>query len=59
MTDKETGDRSEWPKAPQAEGPIIYSSDDIFQGRNEVWIEHGENMYRLRLTAAGRLYLTK
>ena len=39
--------------------PRIIRSEEIFQGRTEVWIEHGADMYRLRVTAAGRLYLTK
>ena len=39
--------------------PQIYSSAELLQGCREAWIEHGEQMYRLRLTAAGKLYLTK
>ncbi|MCO6455892.1 MAG: hemin uptake protein HemP [Pirellulaceae bacterium] len=27
--------------------------------RREVWIEHGDEMYRLRLTSNGKLYLTR
>lgn len=49
------------PKDTSAGGdrPTIYSSDELLQGRREVWIEHGDQMYRLRLTQAGKLYLTK
>ncbi len=39
--------------------PPIYSSEELLQGCREAWIEHGQQMYRLRLTAAGKLYLTK
>jgi hemin uptake protein HemP len=39
--------------------PAIYSSAELLQGCREAWIEHGQQMYRLRLTAAGKLYLTK
>jgi hemin uptake protein HemP len=39
--------------------PLTYSTDEIFQGRREVWIEHGSEMYRLRITSKGRLILTK
>lgn len=39
--------------------PISYSSAELMQGRREVWIEHGGEMYRLRVTALGKLYLTK
>jgi len=39
--------------------PPVYRSDELLQGHREVWIEHGDELYRLRLTAAGKLYLTK
>ncbi len=38
---------------------LIYRSDELLQGRRQVLIEHGSDMYRLRLTASGKLYLTK
>jgi hemin uptake protein HemP len=34
-------------------------SDSLFQGGNEVLIEHGEETYRLRLTRSGKLILQK
>lgn len=42
-----------------AERPLIVRSEDLLQGRRELWIEHGDEMYRLRVTANGKLYLTK
>lgn len=39
--------------------PLIYSSAELLQGRKEIWIEHGDDMYRLRITSSGKLYLTK
>jgi len=36
-----------------------HQSEELMQGRREVWIEHGQDMYRLRITASGKLYLTK
>lgn len=39
--------------------PPVFNSTELLQGCREAWIEHGEQMYRLRLTAAGKLYLTK
>lgn len=45
--------------APSAGRPRIISSGELLEGQREVWIEHGNEMYRLRLTAAGKLYLTK
>jgi hemin uptake protein HemP len=34
-------------------------SEDILQGYKEVVIEHGGQRYRLRVTSAGKLILTK
>ncbi len=42
-----------------AETPIVYRSDEILRGRREIWIAHAGQMYRLRLTSARKLYLTK
>jgi hemin uptake protein HemP len=39
--------------------PIVYSSPELFGGDREVWIEHRGELYRLRITASGKLYLTK
>jgi hemin uptake protein HemP len=39
--------------------PPVFSSAELLQGNREAWIEHGQQMYRLRLTHAGKLYLTK
>jgi hemin uptake protein HemP len=39
--------------------PQVYSSAELLQGCREAWIEHGQQMYRLRLTHTGKLYLTK
>ena len=46
---------------PVADQPraAVYSSDELLQGRREAWIEHRGEMYRLRLTGSGKLYLTK
>jgi hemin uptake protein HemP len=35
------------------------SSEELLQGRRELWIEHEGQMYRLRVTSRGKLYLTK
>jgi hemin uptake protein HemP len=50
---------SEHLPQPVENRPLIVHSDDLLQGRRELWIEHGEEMYRLRLTRAGKLYVTK
>jgi hemin uptake protein HemP len=47
------------PAAPTSESQLIYRSEKLFAGRREVWIEHGNDMYRLRLTQQNRLILTK
>ena len=37
----------------------VFASDELLQGRREAWIEHRGELYRLRLTGSGKLYLTK
>lgn len=39
--------------------PRVISSADIFRGEREVLIQHGEEVYRLRLTRNGKLILHK
>ncbi|WP_197454327.1 hemin uptake protein HemP [Stieleria varia] len=34
-------------------------SDDLFQGRSEIWINHQGAMYRLRRTGSGKMLLSK
>ena len=57
------GKRSDAVVASQASsdesGPLIVRSEDLLQGRREIQVAHGDDMYRLRLTSSGRLYLTK
>jgi hemin uptake protein HemP len=47
------------PASAEERRPLVMRSEELLQGRRELWIEHGEEMYRLRLTRAGKLYLTK
>jgi hemin uptake protein HemP len=44
---------------PAPPAPVVHRSADILQGRNEALIEHEGVIYRLRLTSAGKLYMTK
>lgn len=50
---------SEKPQPTAAERPPIWESQVLLQGHPEAWIVHGEHIYRLRITASGKLYLTK
>lgn len=34
-------------------------SEQLFRGRDEVEIVHGQSLYRLRITSLGKLILTK
>lgn len=36
-----------------------FESSELLQGKSEALIEHRGEMYRLRLTGSGKLYLTK
>jgi len=40
-------------------GELIMLSRDLFQGRREVVILHGDEKYRLRITRQDKLILTK
>jgi hemin uptake protein HemP len=42
-----------------AQRACVFGSDELLQGRREAWIEHRGELYRLRLTGSGKLYLTK
>lgn len=45
--------------APQSPPPRTLTSRTLLDGANEVQIEHYGSVYRLRLTALGKLILTK
>jgi len=58
--ENELGDESESKQLGTPDSSaLIIESDDLLQGRREVWIRHGSEMYRLRQTTAGKLYLSK
>jgi hemin uptake protein HemP len=46
-------------REPSLEVPSTISTDELFRGRRELVIRHGELEYRLRITRAGKLILTK
>ncbi len=41
------------------EGKPVWQSETLLLDSREAWIEHRGEVYRLRLTTAGKLYLTK
>ncbi|WP_153559034.1 hemin uptake protein HemP [Roseimaritima sediminicola] len=45
--------------SPPHDAPRVLTSQEIFCGHSEVWIQHHDQMYRLRRTSAGKLYLCK
>jgi len=51
--------RGESASDHDARRPRVVRSEELLGGCREIWIEHGEEMYRLRLTSSGKLYLTK
>jgi hemin uptake protein HemP len=68
MTDDSTPNDTEssaQPSKPARDGEFetssrrVVSSEELLRGQREVRIEHGREMYRLRVTSAGKLYLTK
>jgi hemin uptake protein HemP len=44
---------------PLAPGTKLISSADLFAGCRELVIRHGNDLYRLRITKAGKLILNK
>ena len=40
-------------------GPLVIDSVALLGGQRELIIQHGQNTYRLRLTASNKLILTK
>jgi hemin uptake protein HemP len=58
---RRTDDQPEISAAtPQIVGDrLVYRTEDLFHDRREIWFEHGHEQYRLRITAAGKLILTK
>ena len=55
----ESAAESHQPSSAAESGPLVYQSEELLANRREVLIEHEGQMYRLRVTAKGRLYLTK
>ncbi|KQW35714.1 hemin uptake protein HemP [Rhizobacter sp. Root404] len=52
--------RGEVPPVAAAEGDArTVASDALFRGATELRIDHGGVIYRLKLTALGKLILTK
>jgi hemin uptake protein HemP len=54
-----TSDQPEPVASNRSDPPHTISSEELLQGRRELWIEHEGQMYRLRVTSRGKLYLTK
>ena len=61
MTTAGGGPAPDAPRADAAAPPArrAVASDDLFQGLQELVILHRNDEYRLRITRAGKLILTK
>ncbi len=58
--DPPSGEISVPPTASSRDDPPhTISSEELLKGRRELFIEHEGQMYRLRVTSRGKLYLTK
>lgn len=58
MCDKPTAHET-IPDPPSETLPVLIDSRQLFSGRDEIWIEHEGERYRLRITKRGRLILQK
>lgn len=45
--------------APASEPPPVVNSEELLRGGRELVIRHGRETYLLRITATGKLILTK
>jgi hemin uptake protein HemP len=52
-----SSDEARRPAPPPA--PRTLTTAELFEGRREIVIAHGEEEYRLRITRANKLILTK
>jgi len=48
-----------YPQAPGADNAIKIASGQLMKGKRLIIIQHGRQEYRLRITASGKLILTK
>ncbi len=56
---RETAPQATTPTAPPAPSVRVLKSEDIFQGQHLVCISHAGSIYRLQITARGKLILQK
>jgi len=59
MTDDDGAHYRREAQARVAASQPAVRSDDLFRGTHEIVIVHGQDHYRLRITRAGKLILTK
>lgn len=66
MTDTNKGEsatpyfsKNKTPQDLDSANPIRVTSEQLLAGRRELFIEHGGDSYRLRVTNKGKLILTK
>ena len=58
LTDPRTPNPQDRPAGSTAE-PVVLDSAALFGHRNEIRVRHNGQEYRLRITKAGKLILTK
>ncbi|MBX7167341.1 MAG: hemin uptake protein HemP [Pirellulales bacterium] len=58
-SDQPRAEAAETEAVPVRSGLRIVTSQELLEGKNELVIKHGEEMYRLRLTRSGKLILHK
>ncbi len=56
MSDRE---EASVPPPQKPLSPVVYTSTELFRGRKEVFIDHADETYCLRITSKDKLLLTK
>lgn len=59
MPEREDQDQSPRGEPKDETLPLIVNAEELFRGCREIWIEHGGDRYRLRITRRNKLILQK
>jgi hemin uptake protein HemP len=59
MPERDDREEAHAPPVPPAAGPRRLKVSDLMEGEREAILEHNGQEYRLRITASGKLILTK
>jgi hemin uptake protein HemP len=59
MSEREKDTEGKAERTTDQQKARIVRAEELFQGEQEIWIEHGDIRYRLRITRRNKLILQK